>query len=372
MAQPARLRRRHRLLFLTFVIWVLLPLALAGGYLFFVAKDQYASHVGFSVRTEEVGSAVELLGGITELSGSSSSDTDILYEFIQSQQMVRAVHADLDLVRIYGQPDDPVFGLGQDTRIEALSRYWERMVKLFYDPSTGLIEVRVTAFAPQDAQAVSRAIFEESSAMINRLSAIARADATRYAEAELKRAEARLTAANQALTAFRNRTQIVDPLADIQGQMGLLNSLNAQMAEARIELQLLREGASDSDPRVQQGERKIVAIQDLIDQERGRFGYAGAEDGAEDAFSQLLEEYQALNLELEFSEKTYLSAQVTRDAALAEAQRKSRYLASYIEPTLAETPEYPRRAMLLALLGFFLFMTWSVLVMIYYSLRDRR
>ena len=85
-AKPARLRLRHVIIVLSFVLWVVLPVAVSGWYLYTVARDQYASHVGFSVRTEEIGSAIELLGGITELSGSSSSDTDILYEFIQSPQ----------------------------------------------------------------------------------------------------------------------------------------------------------------------------------------------------------------------------------------------------------------------------------------------
>ncbi len=50
----------------------------------------------------------------------------------------------------------------------------------------------------------------------------------------------RLKAAREALTAFRLANQIVDPNADIQGQMGLLNTLQAQQAEALIEFDLLR------------------------------------------------------------------------------------------------------------------------------------
>lgn len=367
----ARPRRRHVVILLTFLLWVVAPLVVSVWYLYAVAEDQYASHVGFSVRTEEVGSAVELLGGITELSGSSSSDTDILYEFIQSQQMVRTVNNQLDLARIYTQPDDPVFSLGDDARIEALSHYWERMVKIFYDRSSGLIEIRVLAFDPDDARAIATAVFVESSAMINELSTIARADATRYAEEELSNAEDRLKVANQQLTAFRNRTQIVDPSADIQGQMGLLNSLQAQLAEAIINHELLLQTSSESDPRVVQEQRRIDVIQQQIRDERQRFGSQGIENG-DNPFSKLLEEYQALELEREFAEKSYLSALTARDASVAEAQRQSRYLATHIDPTLAETPEYPRRLMLLAMVAGFLFVSWSILVMVYYSLRDRR
>lgn len=369
-ATPARPRRRHWMLLLSFVLWVIAPLCVVGWYLTAVAADQYASHVGFSVRTEEVGSAVELLGGITELSGSSSKDTDILYEYIQSQQIVRRVNERLDLASIYARPDDPVFGLGDDTRIEALADYWQRMVNVFYDRSSGLIEVRVLSFDPEDSFRIASVLFEESSTMINRLSAIARSDATRYAAEELAQAQERLTRARQDTTAFRNRTQIVDPSADIQGQMGLLNSLQTKLADAIIERELLIDSSSSNDPRVVQANRRIEVIRKQIAEERGQFGGTDG-DGVRD-YSELLAEYEALAANQEFAEQSYRSARAAYDAATAEAQRQSRYLASYIEPTRAETAEYPRDYMILLVAGAFLFFSWAIGAMGFYALRDRR
>lgn len=348
------------------------PVTLSGWYLYGVAEDQYASHVGFSVRKEEMGSAIELLGGITELSGSSSSDTDILYELIQSQQMVRLVDQKLDLSRIFRRPEDPVFSLGEDTRIEALADYWNRMIKVFYDSGSGLIEVRVLAFDPKDAQDIALTLFDESSRIINELSAIARKDAMGYSEEELERAVARLKATRQAKIAFQNRTQIVDPSADIQGQMGLVNTLQSQLASTGIELQLLLDnGTPETDPRLQQARRRIAAIKGLIEQERNKFGGDEMADG-KNGYSELLSEFEALQVDLEFAQKSYLSAQAARDVAFAEAQRKSRYLAMHVAPTLAETPQYPRRLVLLGVLTSLAFISWAILVMIYYSLRDRR
>ena len=236
-----------------------------------VAKDQYASRVGFAVRTEETGSAIELLGGITDLSGSSTSDTDILYEYIQSQQMVRKIDAIVDLNSLYSAPNDPVFALGADPVIEDLVDHWRNIVKVYYDSGSKLIEIRVTAFTPQDAQQIATAVFDESSAMINRLSAIARDDATRYAREELEAALTRLKAARLAMTNFRIRTQIVDPDADLQGRMGLLNNLQSQLATALIEHDILLENTLPTDTRVKQAERRIAVIEGRIREERNQF-----------------------------------------------------------------------------------------------------
>lgn len=372
-AGAARRKLRHVLLMVSFVICVLVPVAVSFFYLYVIAEDQYASYVGFSVRKEDTSSAIEILGGITELTGgSSTSDTDMLNEFIRSQELVQIVNERLNLVRIYRNSDDPIFSLGEDTRIEALHGHWQRMVKVFYDNSSGLIEVRVTAFSPQDARDVAQVLFEESSRTINELSAIAREDAMSYAEKDLDLAVDKLKRARQAKIEFQNRTQIVDPQADIQSRMGLLDSLNRQMAETRIDLQtLVGQGIPENDRRVRDAGNRIETIKELIAQERASFGDSSVYDSTK-AYSDLLAEYEALEVELEFAQKSYLSAQAARDSAFAQAQRQSRYLASYVKPTLAETPEYPKRLQILGVLAVLSFILWSILALVYYSLRDRR
>jgi capsular polysaccharide transport system permease protein len=370
-AAPATMHSRHWMLILSFVLFVILPTLGAGYYFYTYAADQYASKIGFTVRNEDTGSAFEFLGGLTNISGSSSSDTDILYEFIQSQQLVRAIDQELDLKTLYQKPqNDPVFRLKDGATIEDLVNYWTRMVRIVYDPGTGLIEVEVRAFDPNDARTIARNIFERSSTMINGLSAIARNDVTRYAKDELDQAVARLKTARQNLTRFRNETQIVDPGADIKGQMGLLNSLQAQLAETLIEQDLLIDIARDNDPRMELARRKIVVIRNRIEIERRKMGVSGEDNTG--VFADLVGQFESLQVDLEFAEKAYVSALSAYDSAVSEARRKSRYLAAYVQPTMAESSLYPKRGILLSVVALILFGVWTILVLVYYSLRDRR
>lgn len=368
------MRFRHWGLVISFILLVAAPLVAAVWYLYAVATDQYVSHVGFSVRSEEVSGAQGILGGLSALSGSSSSDTDILYEFIQSQDLISQIDAEIDLGAIYSVPDnDPIFAYDASGSIEDLVDYWQRMVRISYDSNTGLIELRVHAFRPLDARLIAEKIVEKSTAMINELSAIAREDTTRYARKELVVALERLKTAREALTRFRSETRIVDPSADLQGQMGLLNSLESQLAGAQIELNLLLETTRTNDPRTEQAQRRIVVIQQLIEKERRKFGIGGTArtDDARD-YSMLVGDFERLSVDLQYAQEAYLSAQSTLDTAIAEAQRQSRYLATYTRPTLAETARYPRRLELALLVAVVLGLSWGVLVLIYYSLRDRR
>ena len=380
MAGRARSRRRHWGILLSFLILVVLPSVLVGWYMYAIADDQYESRVGFSVRAAEEQSTLDALSGLSGLIGastSSSSDPDILYEFIRSREMIERVNARMDLRKVFTRPwFDPVFSLPDDASIEDLEDFWQRMVRVYYDGGTKLIEVRAYAFAPEEAHRLAQLVFEEAEAKINELSSVARADATRYAREELDKAIDRLIGARQAMTEFRIRTQIVDPQADIAGQMGLLNSLQAKLAEALIEKDLLELTAREGDPRLAKLAREIKVIEERIAEERRKLGVGGPDAAAngnpEEGYAKVIGEYERLQVELKFAETAYLNALGAYDAALAEAQRTSRYLTAYLDPTRPETSTAPNRPLLTALFAGFLFISWFILVLVYYSFRDRR
>lgn len=353
---------------------MLAPFVVTVYYLYAIAEDQYASVFGFAVRSEQLEGAAGLLGGLASLSGTSSSDTDILYEFIQSRTMIEKLRVRMDLQGLFSRPvNDPYFALKPGASFEELVDYWQKMVGVSHASGSGLLEVRVNAFSAEDAFNIATAIVEESTLMINELSAIARADSTRYALEDLDKAVVRLKNAREALTRFRSETRIVDPKADIQGQMGLLNSLEGQLAEGIIEFNLLQESTRENDPRVEQARRRIVVIETLIDKERQKFGM-GTQPSVpgEKDYSTLVGEFERLTVDLEYAQKSFLAAQTVRDASLADAQRQSRYLATYAQPSLPQTPEYPKRAQLSAVAGSILLLIWSIGILIYFSLRDRR
>lgn len=370
----ARLEVRHKLVLLSFLVVVLLPTLASAWYLWTRAEDQYVSTVAFSVRKEEASPSVDILGGITQLTGgTTASDTDILYDFLRSEDIVARIDKSIDLRSRFSKawPADPVFALDPSGSIEDLAKYWRRQVRVLYDTSTRLITLEVAAFTREDAFEIATATFDESSRTINRLSDIAREDATRFARNELARAQERLTETRQALTAFRIRTQIVDPVADLAGQMGVINSLQAQLAEALISLDTLRENAKPDDQRIIQGEKRINAIRYRISEERAKVGAEGEGPGGE-SYAQLLAEYEKLAADMEFAETSFRSAQASYDAAIAEAQRQSRYLAAHIEPKIAEASVAPDRPWFLGSVFGVTMLIWSIGLLIYYSIRDRR
>ncbi|WP_373355284.1 capsule biosynthesis protein [Pseudoroseicyclus sp. CXY001] len=374
--ERSKLRHRHWIVAFAFLYMVAVPIGATAWYLWDRAIDRYSSVAGLSIRTQEVSSAIELLGGVAELGGGSSSDVDILHQYLQSQEMVARIDELIDLRSIWSDADierDPIYVYHAPGTIEDLVDYWGRMVDVYKDSSTGLLNIEAQAFSPEDAQLIARTIVSESSLMINRLAYDAQQDATRYAREELDLTQERLREAREALTRFRNEHQLVDPAASIQSQMGILSELQSQLANTLIEVDLLRQTAGETDPRLEQAQRRIDVIQLRIAEERAKLGIGGATgDENSDLFADLVGEYEGLAVDLHFAEQSYTAARAAYDGAVAESQRQSRYLATHVRPTLAERAEYPQRFTILALIGFFAFLLWAIFVLAFYSFKDRR
>ena len=378
VAQPAQIKQRHWGVLTTFLFVVIAPLIAIGVYLFTIAEDQYISTAGFTVRSQEGASATDLLGGIAQFTGASGtgSDSDILYEFIRSQEIAEEVNEELGVVNHYAAhwPRDWAFALWPEATSEDLTWFWQRIVSVSYDSASELFEIQATAYDRDMAQAITRAIVQHSQDRINALNEQAREDAMRYARADLDEAVERLKLAREALIQFRTRTRIVDPEADIQGRMGVMNNLQQQLAEALVEYDLLRGSVNADDPRLGNSLRRIQVIRERIDQERTNFASSNIveNDGIGESYPALISEYERLTVDREFAEETYRVALTSMELARDEASRQNRYLATYINPTRAEDSEYPRRYLVLSLAGLFLLMLWAVMVLIYYSVRDRR
>jgi capsular polysaccharide transport system permease protein len=211
-------------------------------------------------------------------------------------------------------------------------------------------------------------VLAESGRLVNALSEDARRDAVRHAGEDLAEAEDRLRALRQDLRAFRAAHRIVDPQADMAGRMGLLGALEADLAEALVERDMVATYAEAGDHRIEKADTRIAAVRARIEAERTALGIGT--DGA--AMTDVVGRYEEILTDIEFARAAYTQALANLSAARAEARRQARYLAAHIRPTLATTAEYPRRLMIWALLTALLALGWAAAAVVAYNLRDAR
>lgn len=369
----ARPRLRHYLAIFSFFALFLLPSAAVNVYLQAYAADQYVSRASLTVDSDDFIATSGMLGDLIRPQKAEASDTDILFDFILSQDLVRRIENRLDLRKLYSKRlgQDPLLSLSPDAPIEDLVEYWRFMVDVAYEPRQGIIELRVRAFDPEDALAINEAIIEESHRLINALTAAARQDAVRYAQADLDEARARLDSLFERLRRFRNDNRTVLPTAEASARFSIISSLQDMMAEALIERASLIETTRVGDPRLARLDRRISAITEQIAAERSRLG-SETDPEVGRPISAILAEYEEILVDLEFAIGAYLSALATLDVARTEARRLARYVAVHVRPTRPEASAYPERVLLGILIPGLLLTGWLIVIFVGYNLRDSK
>jgi len=280
---------------------------MAATYLTWAAADRYASRLAFSIRSNQTAAPLEILGAVTQLGNSSVlTDGQVLYDFIQSQQIVETVRTRLPLEAIYNRaPQNWVFSLGEDQPIEDLVDYWNRMIDVSLDPVIGILTVEARAFTPGEARAIAAEILTASADLVNRLADTAREDAVHYAAVELAGAEARLREIRVRLREFRDFEQEVDPSQNARVAIALVAGLEEELSHARVQLDLLRGALDDKAPRIVLLDRQVAPLEARIAAERTRLGAGtGVSNDDRRSLSQVVGEFEELVVDREFAEQS--------------------------------------------------------------------
>ena len=367
-------RKRRRMLKFSAFLVIVLPTLASAIYYGFIASSQYAVEVRFAVRGTNSGSGTDLLGMVTGIpSGSSTiADSYILIDYIRSREFLDKLRKTLPLNKIYGsERADYLSAFDPNDPIEEFVRYWRKMITINFDSGSQIVAVEVKAFTPEDAKTVAEALLTLSEELVNNLSARARIDAVSHAEKEVARMEKRLKINRQAVRAFREKEQVIDPSKTAESRLSLLARLEGELGVERAKLSALSPFMSARSPRIRVLTSKIKALEKQVEAERNKLGASRTGSGKTSGpLTGLLASYQILLMEQEFSEKAYISALSSLEAARLEASRQQRYLATFVRPSLPEDSLYPKRLLIVITIFVLSGIIWAISVLIVYSIRD--
>ncbi len=361
-------------LLLGFILLVLLPTAVSGYYFFFVASDVFVSEARFAVRgtTEKLptssGNVSMVPSTITAL--NSNQDAYVVQNYIGSLPMIERLEKDENLRSLFARNTvDPISRLSGDAPLEKVRHYWNRMVTASVDSLSGVVILEVRAFAPQDALALARAIVTASEELVNELSRRKRADALKFANEEVSRAETRVKDSVAAMQAFRNETGLLDPVKSAEAVSKLVASLRSDQIELSNELQTARRTLSETSPSVQVLSTRLEALNSQIRTVSRELTTTDGKPGDRSA-SRALSVYEGLMLEREFAEKFYTTVLTLAETARAEADRQQLYLVTFVEPALAQMATFPRRGASVLVVFACSIAIWSILSLLVAAVRD--
>lgn len=381
-ARPPRISA----LFISFVLCVVAPLAAIGVYLFAFASDQYVAEFRFSVTESNPassGGGVSMPQGSTNamiastasalLGGTSVTSTSpqnyVVVDYLKSRQALDDIQRRINIREMFSNPDIDWWQRFEKGGIEKFAEYWSGVVSANYDPVTGLAIARVKAFKPADALLIAQTLVTLSEDLVNSIAGRTQADAVRFAEGEVKRAENKLKDVRQQVLEFRTNEGVIDPsLSVVPANVELVKQLRANLIQAQTDLatlrgQKLQTGATAAQALV----ARIAATKDEL--ARVEREVAKDRDGAR-ALAEIMAKYEKLDLDRQYAQTMLINALQAYDQARAYAAAQHLYLTPYVRPTLPETATYPRRMLTLLLAAGALFGVWLSGLVIYRSIRD--
>lgn len=353
---------------------VALPSAIGSLYFGLIASDQYSSAFQLAIRSNDrpaipdVGISLGTLGGGTTQVGS---DSYIMVEYLRSRQFVEDVGKKVDLRAIYNRDGVDFFSrLGFEAPSEDVVDYWKKRIDVHFDPQSSIVAASVRAFDRQDALDVARAALELSEVLVNDLSRKARDEALAFAEGDVRRAEIRMATAIGTLKKFRDRTGVIDPAKGAEASLQVMGKLNEELVRLRAQLSILVKNMAPNAPPIVNLEQRIAAIEEQMRQTRSDVGKSGADTRTPELSSQLIGEFEQLELERQFSEKAYTLALTSLEHARSDAVRTQRYLSVFVQPQLPEDPSHPRRLMMILTIALFSFIAWAVFLLAYLTVKE--
>jgi BexC/CtrB/KpsE family polysaccharide export inner-membrane protein len=355
-----------------FLLMVALPTLVTALYMFFIAAPVYVSEARFVVRSRnhEGPSAV---GTVLQSVGVSlpSGETDAyeVHEYMMSRDAVADLADNHHLREILARPEADFLARfprpfeGDNT--ENLYENYQRFVSVGYDSTTGISTLRVSAFRPQDAQALANALLNGGERLVNELNRRSAADTIDQAAQQVTEAQGRAQRAETALTEFRSRERLIDPTRASAAGADLVAQLEAQIINLEAERNSLAALAPQS-PELATLDQKIRAYEAQRDAERTRVA------GESDSLAPKIGEYERLMLDRDFSAKSLAAADAALEDAQIEARRKQTYLERVVLADRPDKAELPKRLFTVAMVLVSLLIAYATLVMVVAGLREHR
>ena len=311
-------------------------------YYTFIAADRYVSNVSLSVKSTDGGSPISLSGieSLVGVASSSTEDIKLLQEYIKSFDMLQKLDEKINLRSLYEkQKIDLFFRIYSSTSKESYLKYYRDRIHILFDDTTGLLNVAVEGFSPEDARNISAAILEECERFINEISHNIAREQLRFAQGELESAKQKYKDAKNELLAFQNEYGVFDPQSLAKTKAGFITEIELQISKKETELNTMRSYLNDNAPEIAALKAELRAHKEQLEKERRKL----ASNASQDKLNDVVAQFEALYLNLSFAEDVYKTAITAVETTRIEIGRKAKQVVVIQSPYVPDSAAYPNK-----------------------------
>jgi capsular polysaccharide transport system permease protein len=349
-----------------------LPMAVAIIYYCFFAVDRYVSSAQIVVG-DKSGSSAQQIPGLALLMPTASTvsrqETLYLSQYIVSPDMLHVLEQQLQWHQHYSsQVTDPLYWISSKIDREDLLDYYQRLVTVRYDDTTGLLSVAVQGLTPQFSYDTLRVILDSSEKFVNEFSRHIARDQVQFAQDELAKARNNYETKRTELIDFQNANNVLDAESSAQSQATIVSSLEGTLATERATLRGLLSSLNNDSPQVKQQRIRILALERQLATEKDLL----ASPVRGNHMNSVVAKFRKLMVDTQISEDAYKLSVSAVENARIDASKKIHSLLTIVSPNVAETALYPDRIYNLFTLFVVLVFVYSITRFVIASIEDHR
>lgn len=361
-----RRRRKSMMLMARLGVFVLLPTLLAGIYYYIIASPIYASRTEFVIQQAEPAAAAGMSSLLRGTQFATSQDSVAVQGYLQSQGAMQRLEADKGFRSHFSGPDiDAILRLPADASEGEVFRLYQKMVKVSYDPTEGLIKMEVKAADPDKAVEFSNALISYAEDQVDKLTQRLREDQMKGALQAYQDAETKLEAANRRVVDLQEQFKVLNSEVEAGLVTGQISQLESQLTADRLSLAQMESNESPNQARMEPLKRRIATIQSQIAEMRAKL----TEDSAGGvSIAKVQSQLLVASADVQTRQMMMAAALQSMETARLEANRQTRYLSIAVTPVRPDEAAYPRAfentlVVLLIFTGIYLMISMTVAIL---------
>jgi len=338
-----RRRRKVALLTARLLFFVMLPTFIAAFYFYMLATPMFATKSEFVIQQADGGGGgAGGLGGLfSGTSMATQQDSISVQSYLLSRDALARLDDDLGFrAHFEGDNIDELQRLTPESSNEDTYKLYQRMVRIGYDPTEGVIKMEVIAADPATSEAFANALIGYAEEQVDQLTARLRSDQMQGAMGSFEAAEVRMLEAQQSVVRLQEQLGVVSADVELSSRMEQIGVVETELRDARFRLDTMMSNARPNAAQVENLERIIRLREAEISELRGSLT-EGAEGKA--SLARISAELGVAQMDLTTRQALLQQAAQQLETARIEANRQVRYLSTSVPPRAPDEATYPRK-----------------------------
>lgn len=353
-------RRRKRLAYLALKLafFVALPTFLVGWYYHTIATEMYETKSAFTIQQAE--SPANPMGGFLAGTGFAvATDSIAVQDFLTSREGMRRLDADHGFIEHFQNPQiDDIQRLPMNASNEDAYRLYQKHVKVGFDTTEGIIRMEVIAADPGTAERFANALIGYAEERVDTQTLRIRNDQMAGAKAAYDEAQLQLRAAQDRVLELQQKRGVLSAEVEISAQMSLINALELEREQKRLDLAQIEANARPNDTRVSVMRADLGRIDARIAELRAALTESS---DTNTSLALITGELAVAEADLATRQLMLQTSLQQVETARIEANRQVLYLATAVTPVAPDVATYPR-AVENTILAFVIFTGLYILV----------